>query len=189
MTRDYAIIVPLMIANMISFAISSLLQPEPIYEALALQDGVHLPTSEARREFGGVRVGEIMDRDAQPMPPETDVEQAKAFLDEACTNSWPVGTGCYVDGVVNVQQLQNADHVLTVRDLIAGHDGYAHAHSDHEVTYVLDRMRNEGLNALPVVSRANIHELLGVVTLAGILASYGYAGKPYPVFNAGRDFE
>jgi CIC family chloride channel protein len=189
MTRDYAIIVPLMIANMISFAISRLLQPEPIYEALALQDGVHLPTSEARREFGGVRVGEIMDRDAQPMPPETNVEQAKTFLDEACINSWPVGTGCCVDGVVSVQQVQNADHILTVRDLIAGHDRYAHAHSDHEVTYVLDRMRNEGLNALPVVSRANIHELQGVVTLAGILASYGYAGKPSPVFSAGRDFE
>ena len=35
MTRDYAIIVPLMISNLISFFISRQLQPEPIYEALA----------------------------------------------------------------------------------------------------------------------------------------------------------
>ena len=40
MTRDYSIIVPLMISNLISFVISYELQREPIYEALALQEGV-----------------------------------------------------------------------------------------------------------------------------------------------------
>ena len=39
MTRDYSIIVPLMISNLISFFISQQLQREPIYEALALQIG------------------------------------------------------------------------------------------------------------------------------------------------------
>src|SRR6202451_3989783 len=42
-TRDYAVIVPLMIANLVSFFLSSRLQKEPIYEALAVQDGIHLP--------------------------------------------------------------------------------------------------------------------------------------------------
>src|SRR5580698_2428059 len=60
MTRDYAIIVPLMISNLISFFISRQLQPEPIYEALALQEGVYLPTAESREELSGARVGEIM---------------------------------------------------------------------------------------------------------------------------------
>ena len=50
MTRDYSIIVPLMISNMISFFISRQLQPEPIYEALALQEGVYLPTAESRED-------------------------------------------------------------------------------------------------------------------------------------------
>jgi len=189
MTRDYAIIVPLMIANMISFAISRVLQPEPIYEALALQEGVHLPKSEGRREFGGVRVGAIMDREARPMPPETDIERALAFLDEARANSWPVGTGRSVHGIVNVQQVQNADHVLTVGDLISRHDTYPHAHADHQVTYALDRMRDEGLDTLAVVSRADIHELEGVVTLARILASYGIDGKRSPDFPHWTDSE
>ena len=51
MTRDYSIIVPLMISNLISFFISRQLQPEPIYEALALQEGVYLPTAESREEL------------------------------------------------------------------------------------------------------------------------------------------
>jgi CIC family chloride channel protein len=38
LTRDYTIIVPVMIANLISFAISYRLQRQPIYEALAHQE-------------------------------------------------------------------------------------------------------------------------------------------------------
>src|SRR5689334_18718664 len=49
-TRDYAVIVPLMISNLVSFFISSRLQPKPIYDELALQDGIHLPTAETRHE-------------------------------------------------------------------------------------------------------------------------------------------
>ena len=46
MTQDYAVIVPLMIANLVSLFIASRLQHEPIYEALAVQDGIHLPHGE-----------------------------------------------------------------------------------------------------------------------------------------------
>ena len=56
MTRDYTIIVPLMISNLIAYFISQKLQPEPIYEALAHQDGVHLPSRSiplADREYSG----------------------------------------------------------------------------------------------------------------------------------------
>jgi CIC family chloride channel protein len=42
-TQDYQILVPLMVANMLSFAISQRYQPDPIYHALLAQDGVSLP--------------------------------------------------------------------------------------------------------------------------------------------------
>ncbi len=45
-TQDYQILVPLMVANLISLAISRRFQPEPVYEALLKQDGVVL-TSDA----------------------------------------------------------------------------------------------------------------------------------------------
>jgi CIC family chloride channel protein len=47
-TRAYSIIVPLMIANLMSYFISSRLQEEPIYEALQRQDGIHLPPGTPR---------------------------------------------------------------------------------------------------------------------------------------------
>jgi CIC family chloride channel protein len=41
-TQDYQILVPLMVANLLSFVISRRLQPTPIYHALLKQDGIHL---------------------------------------------------------------------------------------------------------------------------------------------------
>ena len=43
-TQDYQILVPLMVANMLSFMISKRYQPVPVYHALLHQDGVHLPS-------------------------------------------------------------------------------------------------------------------------------------------------
>src|SRR4030095_1852479 len=44
-TQDYQILVPLMVANLLSFVISRRYQPAPVYHALLQQDGVHLPSA------------------------------------------------------------------------------------------------------------------------------------------------
>ena len=43
LTQDYHILVPLMVANMLSLFVSRRYQPTPIYHALLEQDGIHLP--------------------------------------------------------------------------------------------------------------------------------------------------
>jgi CBS-domain-containing membrane protein len=49
-TRDYTIIVPLMIANLCSYVLAQRLQKLPIYEALSRQDGITLPSAAHRPE-------------------------------------------------------------------------------------------------------------------------------------------
>jgi chloride channel protein, CIC family len=75
-TRDYAVIVPLMISNLVSFFISSKLQRKPIYEELAHQDGIHLPTAETRQQGGHHQV-------SQAMRPATEVLRAEMSVREA----------------------------------------------------------------------------------------------------------
>jgi CIC family chloride channel protein len=60
MTRDYSIIVPLMISNLVSFYISYTLQRRPIYEALAHQLGIHLPSQATRQDLAHLRVSAAM---------------------------------------------------------------------------------------------------------------------------------
>ena len=177
MTRDYSIIVPLMISNLISFFISQQLQREPIYEALALQEGVYLPTGESRDELAGVRVGEVMRADVDPLPLEADVNAAKTRFDEEQSHSWPIGERKYVRGVVSAHQIEAADPPpAAVGELLQLSGAYPYVHRDHPLSYALERMGASGVDVLPVVSRANIHQLYGIVRLRDILAKFGVAG-------------
>src|SRR5438046_3534425 len=68
MTQDYAVIVPLMIANLVSLFVASRLQHEPIYEALAVQDGIHLPSAESRQRSGMRPVSGVMHPATESLP-------------------------------------------------------------------------------------------------------------------------
>jgi CIC family chloride channel protein len=178
MTRDYAIIVPLMISNLISFFISRQLQPEPIYEALALQEGVYLPTAESREEMAGSPVSELMSSDVQLLAPDTDLQAALEFLNSRKCNAWPVGENPLsgirnVLGLITRREIENAEPpAKMVRDLLKS-SAFPYVHSDHPVSYALQRMRDGNVDVLPVVSRASIYQILGVITLTQILQNYG----------------
>src|SRR5271170_4357227 len=75
-THDYAVIVPLMISNMVSFFISARFQPQPIYESLAIQDGIHLPNEESRRLPGQRLVGPVMRAATQVLQSQMTVREA-----------------------------------------------------------------------------------------------------------------
>jgi CIC family chloride channel protein len=59
-TQDYQILVPLMLANMLSFLISRRYQPIPVYDALLLQDDVHLPHRIVHRTTGARTAQDVM---------------------------------------------------------------------------------------------------------------------------------
>ena len=176
MTRDYSIIVPLMISNLISFFISQQLQHEPIYEALALQEGVYLPGGESREELTGISVREVMHSGAQPIPADSDIEAVKARLADEKSNSWPVGSRDYIQGMVtNFQIDAAASKASTVRELLGTKSDFPFVHPDQPLSHALERMGHTGVDVLPVVSRANIRQMIGVVLLSDVLNSYGVA--------------
>ena len=49
----------------------------------------------------------------------------------------------------------------------------SHLDMDHALHLALERMSTYHLDVLPVIHRADIHKLLGVVTLRDVLDSYG----------------
>jgi tetratricopeptide (TPR) repeat protein len=57
-------------------------------------------------------------------------------------------------------------------------ENFPHVHRDHPLDTALRRMSHVQMNVLPVVSRANVRQLKGVVTRRDILAAYEATGKP-----------
>jgi CIC family chloride channel protein len=175
MTQDYAVIVPLMIANLVSLFIASRLQKQPIYEALAIQDGIHLPSAESRQRRTPRQIIRIVRPATEYLPAEITVREALERAHSSEFRSWLVIDRRGVVGVINLSKLErelveSADKKLA--DLV---DGFAfpHAHSDQGLDLALDRMGANQIEILPVVSRANVHQLEGIVTLRDVLDSYG----------------
>jgi CIC family chloride channel protein len=175
MTQDYAVIVPLMIANLVSLFVASRLQHEPIYEALAVQDGIHLPTSETRRRYGQRQVRKVMQTASQLLPAENTVREALERARSSASRTWLVTDRRGVIGVVNLAKLEQelaegADK--KVGDLVDAL-AFPHVHSDQGLDFALERMGANQIEILPVVSRADVHKLEGIVTLRDVLDAYG----------------
>jgi CIC family chloride channel protein len=179
-TRDYAVIVPLMISNLVSFFISSRFQKQPIYEVLAQQDGIHLPTVERRQQDRQRQVQQAM-RDAKEiLSAEMTVQEALEKSKSSEFHAWPVSDERGVIGVISLQSLQRAksDGLGSKRlSEIVDAGEFPHVHADHSLHLALDRMGATQLDILPVVSRANVHQLEGIVTLPDVLALYGVGSK------------
>jgi len=175
MTQDYAVIVPLMIANLVSLFISSRLQPEPIYEALAVQDGIHLPSAETRHRQGKRQIIRVMRAPTASLPSELTVREALERIRSSEFRTWLVTDRRGLVGVVNLSTLElemaeGADKRLG--ELVDG-PVFPHVHPDQGLDLALERMGANQLEVLPVVSRADVHKLEGIVTLRDVLSSYG----------------
>jgi CIC family chloride channel protein len=180
-TRDYAIIVPLMISNLIAYFTSFLLQRQPIYEALAHQDGVHLPASATRAEAGRVRVSHAMRVPGAVLSPDMRIEQALAEWSHiGPADAWPVTDRRGLRGILRKADLEkaisNMSAAQTLGEILENSSEIPHVHPDHALSLALERMGARGLHVLPVVSRADVRQLLGVVVLDDILAAYGVEG-------------
>jgi CIC family chloride channel protein len=175
-TRDYAVIVPLMISNLVSLFIASRLQKQPIYESLARQDGIHLPTAETRQQEGHRQVILAMRSAAQVLAADMTVQDAQEKIRPSESTAWPVTDGRGLIGVLTFGKLQQAatagSQTKHLKELLDGAD-FPHLHADHPLSLALERMGTYQVNALPVVNRANVHKLEGIVTLKDVLAIYG----------------
>jgi chloride channel protein, CIC family len=175
MTQDYAVIVPLMIANLVSLFISSRLQRQPIYDALAKQDGIHLPTAEGRQQHGQRRVVRVLRPPNESLPADITVQEALQRARASESRTWLITNQGGVVGLISLSTLERAAGEDDTKKLSAIVDEriFPHVHADQGLDLALDRMGSNHVEILPVVSRADVHKLEGIVTLHDVLDSYG----------------
>jgi len=175
MTQDYAVIVPLMIANLISHFIASRFQHEPIYEALAVQDGIHLPRAETRQRYGQRQIVSVMQSPSQLLSAEITVREAWERVRSSELRTWLVIDRRAVVGVISLSMLERelAEGADKPLGEIANTPTFPHVHPDQRLDFALEHMGMNQIDILPVVSRADVHDLKGIVTLRDVLDAYG----------------
>jgi len=171
-TQDYQILVPLMVANMLSFVISRRFQPVPVYHALLHQDGIHLPSPDVQAATAGRTARHVMRADASFIPPDVSIEQAWQQTVHRNESVYLVGSSDHLLGVIARDQLErwHASERSTepIRSVVDA--DFVHVHPDHPLDVVLDRL-SETQGLLPVVSRTDVRRVEGIVTADSILAT------------------
>lgn len=164
LTQDYQILVPLMVANLLSFMISRHYQPKPIYHALLEQDSIFLPGPDSRLP-GTARAKDIMNRDPLLVTSGSTVENALSLLEANGSKSFVVGTRDMPVGILGSAELQQAVSEGKAGDALSSlrsEGQWSYVYPDHPIDLALERLlQTNGL--LPVLSRQG-HRLEGVIT-------------------------
>lgn len=171
---DYSIIVPVMISNTIAYLISRHYLKTPIFDLLAREDGVDLPSMEEQREASTLRVEDAM----QPVPKvilnaEDSVNTAVERIIGSSNDLFLVRyrTGSWTDvRAATLRSMADDERGGSPLEEAYTHSRMPVVHPDEPLDIALRRMGDWPM--LPVVSRANFRQLEGVVSIQDVLAAY-----------------
>jgi chloride channel protein, CIC family len=171
-TQDYQILVPLMLANMLSFLISRRYQPTPVYHELLRQDNVHLPAPGTHLGLSAKTARHVMKADPPRIAPEQTVDEARAVVMRHHSPAAVVGSRERLAACVTRDELDRLVAAGRGREPVGAivTVSAVHVHPDHALDVVLERLRQTS-GALPVVSRSDIRQVEGIVTFETLLGT------------------
>jgi CIC family chloride channel protein len=180
MTGGYALILPLMIANMITYGLVRHWRPVPVYDALLAQDGIHLPHGEGSLINGldQLRVGAAMSaKNVLSLKGSMSIEQAFELIAIYNFSSFPVldNAGRYL-GLVSESTLRRmlaeGKRDAHLREIVHRH---SELYADDSLARAVVMMEKFERRQLGVVDRAGKHSLIGIITMGDIIHAQTHA--------------
>jgi chloride channel protein, CIC family len=170
MTYNYEIILPLMVANAIAYAVASRLTPLSIYEAFMFQDGIHLGQAPKTDVLSGITAASVMTHNVVTLPSDITVREALDVVGSLEFSGYPVLRDSRMAGLITTGDLrrleaQGREHEL-IEDVMT--KKVVHAHPEQTLDTVVLKLAQRELSQLPVVSRADDGQLLGIITLRDV---------------------
>jgi len=177
MTNDYQIILPLMLATVISTLISRVISHESIYTLKLARRGIHLDQGQDIDVMQVVTVGEAMTTDIDALSMDMPLEELANEFDRTHHHGFPVvdDKGNLV-GMVSLQDLEQAKargslEGKTVAD-IATTENLLVIYPHEMMWKALRLLGTRNLGHLPVVEKEGSRKLVGVVRRSDIVRAY-----------------
>ena len=173
LSGNYSMILPTIIANMIAYFISRRYQHVALFDFLARQDGFYLPSIEQMREQNTLRVEDAMrpgagivlrDGDAAELRREAEASASAQFL------VWRHANGWRIISQDDIRKQAIAESGGSSNEEIPGRGPLPQLYPDQPLDEALRLIGNWPV--VPVVNRANLEKLEGVLALDDILQAY-----------------
>ncbi len=174
---NYTIIVPVILSNGIAYFISRHFQPTPIFDLLSRQDGLDLPSLEEEREVQLLRIEDAMQPAfTQTLSRRMSVKRAQDDARASAQDFFVVGMGGDRWSGISRENLLALPPKIDVPLARVLSENLPYVYPDHPLDTALRLMGEKPF--LPVVHRANLQQLLGVISLDDVMRAYRGAGMP-----------
>jgi CIC family chloride channel protein len=175
MTRNYAIILPLMMAVVVSTLIAQRLSHESIYTLKLMRRGVDIHPQEEVDILENVSVADVMTRNFPAVPPEMTLAELMNMFAKSSYHGFPVvDKAGNLRGVVTVADLEakmtSANQNLTVADIATRN--LITAYPDESLHDVLRKLGDSEVGRIPVIDRKEPSKLIGVLRRRDIIKAY-----------------
>lgn len=171
---SYSIVLPVMISNTVAYFVSRQYQRDSIFDVVARQDGMALPSMEHRREALVRRVEDAMRPPPIVLPRTIEIRDAIRLAEESAATELLVHVRTHAWVLASVADLQamasDGKGHLAVGAVLGLATPLPIVHPDEPLDAALTAMGDAKL--LPVVHRAEPGRLVGAVTLEDILKAY-----------------
>ena len=183
LTGDYRIILPLMLTVVITTIVSQqLLKGESIYTLKLSRRGVHLSRGRDVDILEGVLVKEVMSHDYNVISMNDTLSNLSILLNQTSSHGVVVlDEKGKLFGVVTVSDLRNVISSnfdldeTKVKDVATKRADLLITYPDETIGQALYRMGSRGLGRLPVISREDPGNVLGLVRRQNIIRAYHLA--------------
>jgi len=177
MTRDYAIILPLLLAVVTSTLLSRVLSRETIYTLKLTRRGITMRPPEEAEFLSGVTVGEVMTRNCPTVSPQMSIPDLIDKLNKTGHHGLPVvdenGNLYGMVTLTDVESRITGDiKQLTVADMAT--TKLITAYPDQLLSELVEHlgMGTSEIPRIPVVSRKDPTRLLGMLRRQDIIKGY-----------------
>jgi CIC family chloride channel protein len=188
MTGDYKIILPLMIACIISYLASSQLLQESIYTLKLARRGVNIRGGKEVNVLKSIPVRDVMNPYPETIPESLSLREFSEKISKSKHNSFPiVNKDGNLTGILSFLDYHDAVFDENLKDLIVAKDlatlNVVTVSIDDNLYSALEKITSKDFSILPVVDKDNPSVLLGVLTRRDIIGAYNKAVIKMTLFN------
>jgi CIC family chloride channel protein len=180
MTGDYRIILPLMLATVISTLVSRVLSRDSIYTLKLTRRGIHLEQGHDVDIMQGITVGEAMSTEVDEIPLNLSLDLLADKFARTHNHGFPVvDESGDLAGVVSIRDLEQAlaagkvdgrtvADIATTKDLLV-------SFPEEPMWKALGTMGPRDVSQLPVMQRKGSSRLIGILRRRDIIQAYNHA--------------
>lgn len=181
MSGDYKLILPLMLATVLSTLAAEVMFADSIYTLKLKLKGIPLESGRVEDILHSVAVADVMSRQVETISADSHVSQLISLLAKTHNHGVPVVTAeGELWGVVTITDVDRAAEKLNKEDLSVADIGTPRsrliiAYPDESIGQALERMSPRGLGHLPVIERGNPNHMIGFIRRGDIIRAYDMA--------------